>query len=199
MSYQEIYAKDNARARERLELVCARIREAAQGPETQERYADYFQKTAEFILLTAEVLKMQQEGALWNRSMEECETWNQRLYADILPGEAGYDRSYANPAYAVKKLGEALGGPLCFLYAECRALIAYAFEGRIADMAVLMELFVEIYTCFCSKEGTDADEIRGILYWHFHDYSELIVAQSIRESVDPKLDFYRNRAACGFG
>lgn len=190
MSYQEIYAKENARAAERFALVLGRIREAAQRPETQECYAEYFQKTAEFILLTASVLKLQQEGALQNRSMEECEALNQQLYADILPGDACYERSYANPAYAVKKLGEAFGGPLCFLYAECRALIAYAFEGRVSDMAVLMELFVEIYTCFCNGEGTDEEEVRNILYWHFHDYSELIVAQSIRESVDPKLDFF---------
>lgn len=190
MSYQEIYAKNNARAAERFELVCERIREAAGAPEVQAEYADYFQRTAEFLLLTVKVLRMQQEGALENRSMEDCEALNQELYADLLPGDHGYEKSYANPAYAVKKMGEALGGPLCFLYAECRALIAYAFEGRLADMTVLMELFVEIYTCFCRKEGTDADEIRRILYWHFHDYSELIVAQSIRESVDPKLDFF---------
>ncbi len=190
MSYQEIYAKENARAKERFALVCERIHEAAQAPETEACYADYFQKTAEFLLLTVRVLEMQQEGALSGRSMEECEALNQKLYADILPGDDGYEKSYANPAYAVKKLGEALGGPLCFLYAECRALIAYAFEGRLADMTVLMELFVEIYTCFCSTEGTGDQEIHNILYWHFHDYSELLVAQSIRESVDPGLDFF---------
>lgn len=194
MSYREIYQKDNELAGERFELVCERIRQAAECPETQEQYADYFQKTAEFILLTAEVLKLQRKGALEHRTMAECEELNRRLYADILPRQeaeaGGYEASYANPVYAVKKLGEDFGGLLCFLYTECRALIAYAFEGRLADMTILLELFVEIYTCFCDSSGTDGEEIRRILYWHFHDYSEIIVAQSVRESVDPRLDFF---------
>jgi len=194
MSYREIYQKDNEQAAERFALVRERIRQAAEHPETQERYADYFQRTAEFILLTAEVFDMQQKGALEHRTMAECEELNRRLYEDILPQHAdkisGYERSYANPAYAAKELGEEFGGPLCFLYAECRALIAYAFEGRLADMTVLLELFVEIYTCFCDSSGTDGEEIRRILYWHFHDYSEIIVAQSVREGIDPQLDFF---------
>lgn len=230
MSYREIYEKDNKLAEERFGLVCERIRQAAERPETQEQYADYFQKTAEFILLAAEVLELERKGALEHRTMAECEELNRRLYADILPqpevktsscqagsaslretegdgckayaaGESvpaaaygnetgGYETSYANPAYAVKMLGEDFGGPLCFLYTECRALIAYAFEGRLADMTILLELFVEIYTCFCDSSGTDGEELGRILYWHFHDYSEIIVAQSVRESVDPKLDFF---------
>ena len=190
MSYREIYKEDNEKAAERYGLVLTRIREAAKQPETEERFADYFKRTAQFVLLCAEVLEMQQKGELKQRSIDECEKLNKRLYADILPEADGYEISYANPAYAVKMLGEDFGGPLCFLYAECRALIAYAFEGRLADMTILMELLVEVYTCFCDGSGTDAEEIRRILYWHFHDYSEIIVAQAVRESVDPQLDFF---------
>ncbi len=193
--YQKVYESANEQAAERYALVLERIREAAHGPETKERFADYFQKTASFILLTADVLEMERGGMLEQRSLEECEQLNRRLYEDILPctecaGDVCYDKSYANPAYAVEQLGEEFGGALCFLYAECRALIAYAFEGRLADMTILLELFVEIYTCFCDRNGTDGDEIRRILYWHFHDYSEILVTQSVREGVDPQLDFF---------
>ncbi|MDE7312346.1 MAG: aminopeptidase [Eubacterium sp.] len=213
MSYRDIYAAGHALAAERFALVCERIREAAQAPETQEQFADYFKRTAAFILLTVDVFKMQQEGALEHRSIEECEALNRRLYADLLPcqeqrretadtlpgqrqdgataaKEPCYEYSYANPSYAVQKLGSEYGGMLCFLYAECRALIAYAFEGRLSDMTILLELFVEIYTCFCDVDGTDAEAVRQILYWHFHDYSEILVAQSVREGIDPQLDFF---------
>lgn len=194
MGYQEIYRDENTNAAERFALVKERIGEAAVKPETEERFAEYFQRTAEFILLTVQVLQMEQEGALEHRSMEACEELNRRLYEDILPGRTegagGYACSYANPSYAVKMLGEEFGGPLCFLYAECRALTAYAFEGRMSDMTILMELFVEIYTCFCDRDGTDGQEIRRILYWHFHDYSEIMVTQSVREGIDPGLDFF---------
>ena len=192
MSDRDIYETENALAKERYALVCERIREAAKQPETQEAFADYFKKTAAFILLTTEVLQMQQAGTLWRRSLAECEQLNERLYADLSPGKKDvcYENSYANPAYAAGRLGSEYGGMLCFLYTECRALIAYAFEGRLADMTVLLELFVEIYTCFCDQSGTDAEEIRQILYWHFHDYSEILVAQSVRNGIDPQLDFF---------
>ncbi len=204
MSYRKVYEMENEQAAQRYELVLERIRQAAAQPETKERYADYFQRTAKFILLTTDVLDMQQKGELDHRSMEECEQLNRCLYQDILPRtksgyqtdetngsrEVCYETSYANPAYAEEMLGEEFGGPLCFLYAECRALIAYAFEGRLADMTILLELFVEIYTCFCDSSGTDGEEIRRILYWHFHDYSEILVTQSVREGIDPQLDFF---------
>lgn len=194
MGYREIYQEDNENAAERFELVKERICQAAAQPETKEQFADYFQKTAQFILLTAEVLKMCQDGQLQQRTIEQCEQLNRQLYEDILPqgdaGDTGYAHSYANPSYAVSRLGEEFGGPLCFLYAELRALTAYAFEGRVADMTILMELFGEIYTCFCDALGTSGKEIRRILYWHFHDYSEVMVTQSVREGIDPRLDFF---------
>lgn len=195
MGYRKVYELANEQAAERYALVLERIREAARQPETEDCFADYFQKTAAFILLTADVLEMERSGMLEQRSLTECEQLNRRLYEDILPctecvGDVCYDTSYANPAYAVEQLGEEFGGALCFLYAECRALIAYAFEGRLADMTILLELFVEIYTCFCDRNGTDGEEIRRILYWHFHDYSEILVTQSVREGVDPQLDFF---------
>lgn len=188
MSDRKIYQMENEMAQERYALVLERIRQAAAKPETQERFADYFQRTAQFILLGADVLDMEGKGKLEHRSLTECEQLNRRLYEDILP--ENYDRSYANPTYAVEKLGQEFGGALCFLYTECRALIAYAFEGRLADMTILLELFVEIYTCFCDSNGTDKEEIRSILYWHFHDYSEIRVTQSVRESIDPQYDFF---------
>ena len=191
-SYKEIYREENENAAERYALVTERIRQIAAGQEAEldARYRDYFQRTAQFLLLTDEVLDMQQAGALENRPLKACEQLNKRLYADLLPGEDGYARSYANPAYAVEKLGGEFGGLLCFVYTECRALIPYAFEGRRADMVIFMELFVEIHTCFCDAQGTDKKEISQAVYWFFHDYSELMAEQSVREMVDPKLDFF---------
>ncbi len=190
MRYSDIYKERNESVAERFALVAERVRQVAKQPETkQERFWDYFQKVASFVSLTLDVLQMQQAGELDSpRPLEECEAWNTRLYADILP--ENYGTSYANPAYAVQQMGEEFGGLLCFLYTECRALIAYAYEGRVFEMTILLELFVEVYTCFCDKTGTDREQIRMVLYGFFHDYSELLVEQSVRESIDPQLDFF---------
>ena len=188
MSYQDVYREENEAAKERFALVMERISQISGQPETDGNTADYFKRTAAYILLTGQVLKLQQDGMIVGRSLEECEDLNRRLYADLQPHAdeygAGYENSYANPAYAVRQLGEGFGGLLSFLYTECLALGAYAFEGRIMDMTILMELYVEIYTCFCDREGTTTEEIRRILYWNFHDYSEIIVTHNIRESND---------------
>lgn len=200
MKYKEIYREANESVAERFALASGRIREiAGEGcPQTKSVskslggcggiFRDYFGKTAGFILLTLEVLLMQQRGQLESRSLAECEEWNRLLYQDILPGH--YDQSYANPDYAVQQLGTEFGGILCFLCAESRALIAYAFEGRVFDMTIFMELFLEVYTCFCDSQGTSFQEISHVICWHFHDYSEVFVNQSVREGVDPQLDFF---------
>ncbi|MCI9122693.1 MAG: aminopeptidase [Eubacterium sp.] len=188
MSYRTIYQIENETVSERFMLVVERIRQIPKQQDTEDSFRDYFQRTSEWICLTLEVLAMEKEGRLDNRSLEECEQLNKRLYADVLP--ENYDASYANPAYAVQKLGEGFGGLLSFLYTECRALAAYAFEGRIMHMTILLELYMEIYTRFCDPQGTNTEEIHRIIYWHFHDYTEITVTQAVRESVDPKLDFF---------
>lgn len=194
MSYRDLYKEENENAKERFLLVAERISQISALQETDGNFADYFKRTADFILLTKQVLDMQRDGSILRRTLEECEELNRRLYADLMPqadeSGAGYEYSYANPAFAVRQLGAGFGGLLCFLYTECLALTAYAFEGRIMDMTILMELYVEIYARFCDREGTTPEEIRQILYWHFHDYSEIIVTQNIRESIDPQLDFF---------
>ena len=119
--------------------------------------------------------------------MEQWEELNQALYLDILPKQ--YETSYGNPAYAVAQLGEVHGRILSFLYAELRGLIVYAFEQRLEETVVLLELFIEIYNRFEQEELPEYKEIQQIVYWFVSDYSELFVAHRIREAIDPELDF----------
>lgn len=188
MGYREIYAEENEEVKERLELVVERIREISQETILEEKYQNYFTKMAEFILDTYQVLEQEESGALDNRSMEECQATNRKLYEDIMPEQ--YACSYANPTYAFETLGEEFGPSLCMFYAEIRALISYAFEGRKQNYTILCELFSQIYTCFTDEEGTSSREIEQAIYWFFHDYSEMFSEQSIREMVDPSNDFF---------
>ena len=188
MGYREIYAEENEEVKERLELVMERISQIEKESVVEEKYRDYFTKMAEFILDTYQVLTQEESGELDNRSLEACQEMNQRLYEDIAPKQ--YAHSYANPVYAVESLGEEFGASLCMLYAELRALISYAFEGRKLNYTILCELFSQIYACFTDEEGTSAYEIEQAIYWFFHDYSEIFSEQSVREMVDPANDFF---------
>ena len=49
---------------------------------------------------------------------------------------------------------------------------------------------MQVYNCFESEQGVDPGAIRQIIYWFFHDYSELFVEQGVREMLDPSLDFF---------
>ncbi|MBO5373776.1 MAG: aminopeptidase [Lachnospiraceae bacterium] len=188
MGYKEIFRESNEEVAERYELVIERIAEIRTENTVSEKYQDYFQKAAEFICLAHKVLEQEETGVLENRTLKACEETNQQLYQDILP--SGYEKSYANPAVAIQLLGEEFGSLLCFLYSELRAMISYAFEGRKMHFTILCELFMEIYNCFEADNEPDKKEVKNIIYWFFHDYSEIFAEDKVRDMVDPEYDFF---------
>ena len=188
MSYKEIYKEKNEEVEERFTLVMERIAELEKENVVKEPFCSYFKEVSRFILLNKKILVMEEQGALEKRSLAACKELNEKLYGDILP--AHYEKSYGNPAYAVAALGEELGGLLSFLYAEIRALIPYAFEGRKYHMTILSELFAEVYGCFTDEEGVSKTAVEQAIYWFFHDYSEIFTEDSVQGMVDPALDFF---------
>ena len=85
--------------------------------------------------------------------MEQLQEQNHRLYEDILPEH--YGESFANPDYAVKELGEGYGQILAALYTEIRGDIVYAFEMRLENVAILNEVFLEVYNLFVQAWEAD--------------------------------------------
>ena len=81
--------------------------------------------------------------------MEQLQEQNHRLYEDILPEH--YGESFANPDYVVKELGEGYGQILAALYTEIRGDIVYAFEMRLENVAILNEVFLEVYNLLCRR------------------------------------------------
>ena len=181
---------DQELQKERYELVTGRIREIAKEESVPARYQEYFQKTALFLEKVDETLQKKQQGLLDAESEEEAKKRNKEFYQDILG--KNYDTSYANPSYAVEKLGEEFGGVLSFLYTELRACIGYAYEGRAEDITIFGELFVEVYGIFAAAqdEVVDKREVMQTIYYFYHDYSETMVERNILEMIDPSLDFF---------
>ena len=150
---------EDAIIRERYELSLERIREITGEEAAASSFADYFSRTAEFILMVNQVYEEIRSGR--ELSFQECRERNQRLYGDILPDR--YEESYGNPAYAVKMLGEGYGQMLSFLYSEVRGLIPLAFEERLEDMTILQETFIEVYNLFtmAAADGAGLPEEKG--------------------------------------
>lgn len=147
----------------------------------------YFKTVGAFILEMQKLFHLVETKGLYTLSFKELQELNRSLYEDIT-GEA-YEKSYANPAYAVKMLGEEYGGLLSFVYAEIRGMIVYAFENRLEDMVILQELFLELYTCFELDKRPTGRQLQQIVYWYISDYSDVTVTYRVREILDPSLCF----------
>lgn len=173
--------------KERFELMTERIFQISSEHLAEETYQDYFEKAAAFILKTAEIYRKKKAGSLRERTLEECRADQAELYRHISP--ENYAASYANPAYAVSVLGKEAGQMLSFLCSELEGCIAYAFQGRIKELTLLMELFVQVYNCF---EDNNLKEAKQMIYWYFHDYSEIFAENQIHDMICTKDNFFVN-------
>ena len=173
--------------KERYELAVGRIKEIPGEETVAVTFRPYFKKVSEFILMLHELKSEIESGEYYQRSLEELQEWNHRLYEDILP--ENYETSYANPAYAASEFGKDFGQILSFLYTEIRGAIAYTFEKKEEYLAILCELFVEIYNAFEGENLSDVKELKEILYWFASDYCDVFVADRIKEQIDPECSF----------
>ena len=192
MSHSEIYQELNEQAAERFSLMEERIAEIGKKAETAEPFADYFEKTAAFLTELAKIYRQREAGELFTQDEAGCEQTNRQLYEDIFP--KSYEKSYANPEYAVSVLGEEFGHALSLMLAHIRGSIREVFRGNLLHLTIAMELFVEVYNSFeCSyKEDSTLPapkEIQQIIYWYFHDYSEIFYEESIRRLINPAEDY----------
>lgn len=190
MGYQELYKESNEAAAERYELVLERISQICEHADVKEPFADYFEKTASFLMSVAEVMKLQEEQKLLLSgdclSLEELQKLNAKFCNEI--EKEHYETSYLNPTYAKKALGEEFGALLCMLAAHERQVYLKAFRGDKMMVTIAFELFVEVYTCF-EDEDVEKKSVEQAIYWYFHDYSELLEEQMVSNLVNPENDF----------
>lgn len=189
MKCREIYREENEAAAERFELSMERIVQICTEEMSEKNFEDYFRKTAKFICRIEKFLEKIEQDWLRTATEEELKAENQTLYEEVLPEH--YVTSYANPDYAVSKLGNEYGKLLSFVYAEIRGMIIYAFEERKADITILCELFVQLYTCF-SEEMPSYEELKDIVYWYMSDYCDVKLEQRVRDMVDPEMSFAKD-------
>lgn len=173
--------------KERYELALERIRGIANENTVAAGYCDYFQSVAKFILEIDAIQKRLQDKPSSTCTLEELKNENESIYRDVT-GE-NYETSYANPAYAVSKMGEEIGQILSFLYTEIRSEIPYVYENRLEYLTICNELFIEIYNCFEGVDAPDCKEVKSIIYWYASDYCDVFAADRIEEQLNPDCSF----------
>ena len=171
---------------ERYKLAKERIAQIPEENIVKMPYQDFFIKEAEFLQKVISVMDENQEQ---DKTLEELQAQNYELYQDVLP--QNYEKSYGNPVYAQKILGE-YGRAFTFLYTELHGTIGYAFEKKVWDITVGLELFLEMYSAFSEEELPAEKQVREILLSYVNDYCQDMVETRIREGVDPEEDFAVN-------
>lgn len=109
---------------ERYKLAKERIVQIPEENIVKMPYQDFFIKEAEFLQKVISVMDENQEQ---DKTLGELQAQNYELYQDVLP--QNYEKSYGNPVYAQKMLGE-YGRAFTFLYTELHGSIGYAFEKK---------------------------------------------------------------------
>lgn len=181
--------------KERFMLALERIAQIPNEKKCAEKYQNYFEKMAEFVLLMKKTWDFVADGSLYKASLEELQKHNRELYEDILP--ENYEKSYANPTYAAECFGKEMGQLLAFIYAELRSMIAAAYEQFLTDMVIRAELLLEIYQAFlcvaedCEnlQELPEYEELRQIAYWYVSDYYETESYERVAGLLLPQKDF----------
>ena len=169
---------------ERYNLAIDRMKAIIEEKTVAEPYREYFQHVARFILKLDELKQNVESGKQKEMSEEELQEEMKDLYADEL--EANYEKSYANPAYAVSVLGEELGSFLSAVYTEIRGSISYVQEQRMEYVVIGAELFIEIYNKFEEEKQPQPESLKEIFYWYASDYCDVFAADRIEDQIDPE-------------
>lgn len=169
---------------ERYNLAIDRMKAIIEEKTVAEPYREYFQHVARFILKLDELKKNVESGKQKEMSEEELQEEMKDLYADEL--EANYEKSYANPAYAVLVLGGELGSFLSAVYTEIRGSISYVQEQRMEYVVIGAELLIEIYNKFEEEKQPQPESLKEIFYWYASDYCDVFAADRIKDQIDPE-------------
>ncbi len=171
--------------KERYALMVDRLQRISAEESVPEPYQDYFQAEAIRLLRAAKLYEKKTAGTLAARSMEECVADEEALWGHLTPPR--YNASWANPVYAVRRAGREAGQILSFLCSEMDNAAAYAFQGRLEEMTIFLELFVEVYGCFAEEEIAEA---REAIHSFFHDYCDLFVENQLYGQLCPDDNFF---------
>ena len=170
----------------RYRIAMERIGEIPGENAVDPQFTEYFGQGARWLLQMQEHERFLSSGEALTCSLQELREKNRQLYEKILPG--AYEHSFANPQYAVRRLGSAFGAVLSSLIYEIRSVIPFVYRGERERFLIRVELFLEVYTsftvAFAESGGCPAPEyIRKIMRQYLADYCEDEMVYYLRDKL----------------
>lgn len=148
--------------KERYDIAIERIKEIITEDTVEEKFLPYFIASAQFILKIDNLLGLIESKKIEELTLEQLTALNKDLYEDET--EIVYEKCFANPKFAVEKLGEEYGQLLCYVFTTNRNMISNAFQGKLEEITLRMELFIEIYNQFEDRENLTKKSIHDMIY-----------------------------------
>lgn len=173
--------------KERYDIAIERIKEIITEDTVEEKFLPYFVAAAQFILKIDNLLGLIESKKIEKLTLEQLTALNKDLYEDET--EIVYGKCFANPKFAVEKLGEEYGQLLCYVFTANRNMISNAFQGKLEEITFRMELFIEIYNQFEDRENLTKKSIHDMIYSFEKDNSEIFMTNRIDEIINPENDF----------
>lgn len=173
--------------KERYDIAIERIKEIITEDTVEEKFLPYFVAAAQFILKIDNLLGLIESKKIEKLTLEQLTALNKDLYEDET--EIVYGKCFANPKFAVEKLGEEYGQLLCYVFTANRNMISNAFQGKLEEITLRMELFIEIYNQFEDRENLTKKSIHDMIYSFEKDNSEIFMTNRIDEIINHENDF----------
>lgn len=173
--------------KERYDIAIERIKEIITEDTVEEKFLPYFVAAAQFILKIDNLLGLIESKKIEELTLEQLTFLNKDLYEEET--EIVYEKCFANPKFAVEKLGEEYGQLLCYVFTTNRNMISNAFQGKLEEITLRMELFIEIYNQFEDRENLTKKSIHDMIYSFEKDNSEIFMTNRIDEIINPENDF----------
>ena len=195
MTIKNIYNEENQNSQKKYIQTIESIKEIVNKTQNFEAYTDkkefirFFHDLGVFILQSYEFEKRNSPEYFSAHSTTELMNENKSFFADILP--ENYDTSWANPTYAVQKLGDNFGQLFSYFNIHTRHYITYAFLHKRFAMAEWNEVFIEVFYLI-DNNMPNLEKLTNVITKIDSLYS--VKDQQIRlmETHDPDFDYYKN-------
>lgn len=185
MNYLEKLEQTKEFYEERLALVMERLEEIANATSFTEELNGYFRMVAKYLLLQENIRSTYGMPQAKKLSLEEGAKLNEQLYSAF--SKANYNESYANPTYAVSKLGKEQGQLLSAVFYKIICNNPAIFIGDMESLCIYAELLVELYNLL-EDEETSNQMLHDAVASFMHDYSEVFTEQKLYKAFVPTME-----------
>ncbi len=195
MTIKNLYKQENQNSQKKYEKSIESIKEIVQKTQNFEAYPDkkefieFFYDLGLFILKMYKFEKYDQTDYFSSRSTLELMEENKSFFTDVLP--ENYNTSWANPTYAVQKLGDNFGQLFSFFYIQTRRYISHAFLHKRFAMAEWNELYVEAFH-LVENELPNYEELKRVMTKLNSQYRVKDQQLRLMETYDPDFEYFIN-------